>query len=860
MKRSLVLSFLILLSMLFSFLIPSFSAEEINIQPVTNLPVLKINDIQTIQNTKSELVIATEDGIYSTSDRGESWIQLNRGLPNGEVLQLHYQEEPFLFLASVKNAGIWKWQPAGKNWVSFNTNLPAKQVNCFFKTEKYIYAGSNKEGLFRVKVGAEKWQDLNFDDKNPFLSSLHIRDIYFTDEKRGWLATDTGLVSTDNEGELWTRLQSNALNNVSLFTFFASAEKNLFLTGTEDKGIYASQDTGKTWKEWQMEGLPPLPYSARSIVLESSANRYWISTEKGLWISNPETNSFTSHSVLSGKSLLIAVQAELDGWNSLWIGSEKDGLYYSYTVKPPSKPTDLTYTIGKKTVELSWKESKTGSHPVAGYTIYRKLSNESLFQPVGTSKTSSWTDQDVEWLDTFDYAVQAFDTNVPPVRSVQSDPISVLVDDTPFLDIRQPPPDFETTNEEVVVEGVATDDGSGIQQVSLSHILPSQSEKSYQLSLRSDGSFQQLLPLGIGDNTVTIQAVDNRSHQTSETRHIYRREAAKDTAPPLITITKPADRFTHEAGSILVSGKIVDAEGHLLESRIWVEQNANRLYYRVLNLDPTGTFSETISIPFGEISIHVQAIDTFGNQSEMKVVGTNTEPDLTPPQFYILSPLHDAETEEEQIRFYGRAWDEESGIQSIRVSLDYLSKRMYDRDITLNDQGFFDLLLPIMEGENHLILQVLDKKNNESKETRIVFRKAKPKNILIELMIGKNTALVNGETLPLLYPPEIKKGRTYVPVRFVSEALGANVLWVGQRKEIQITWKEKFISLWLNKTIVTVESLVNPDQVPKTLFLETAPYLAKGVTMVPLRLIAEQFGITPQWNPDTQTITLVLIP
>lgn len=860
MKRTIVWIILLLVCLSVNQVTFSFSSDIPLIEPISNLSVTKVNDVEFIPISQPEIIVATDQGVFSTSDRGETWTHLNKGLPTGEVISLHSQMEPFLLLASVKGFGVWKWQPTGKNWVSFNTNLPAKTVVCFCKTEKFLYAGSDKEGLFRVKVGSEKWQDLNFDDKNPFLATLQIRDIFFSDEKKGWLATDKGLVLTENEGELWNLLQSNSIAQSSLCTFFVSKDQKIFLVGTESKGIMSTQDSGKTWKEWRFDGLPPLPYTVRSIEWEADTNQYWLGTEEGVWFSDPDTNSFSSHPTLSAKSIFSITHAEMQGWKSIWIGTEKDGLFLSYSVKPPSKPTELAYTIGKKTVLLTWKESVTGSHPVAGYRIFRKDTDAISYQIFGNSLVTSWTDEKVEWLDTYDYAVQAYDSSTPPVYSVPSDSIRVLVDDNPTVVIVAPLPDYETTEETVLLQGYASDEGSGIQQVTLQLTLPSGIEKNIQLSLKSDGSFEQSIPLEIGDHTVTVQAVDNRSHQSTATRHLIRKEAAKDTTPPVITITKPTDPFVHEANSIQVNGTIIDGEGHLLESRIWVEQEKNRLYYRVLTPSNDGVFSETISLPYGKVSIHIQAIDSFGNQSENQVSGTNTEPDTTPPQFYILSPIQGTETEEEQIRFHGRAWDEASGIQTVRVSLDYLSKRMYDRNLSLNDQGFFDLPLSLMEGENHLTLEVTDKKKNSAKETRIVIRRAKPKTIIIELVIGQITALVNGETMTLAYPPEIQKGRTFVPVRFVSEALGANVLWVAQRKEIQITWKEKFISLWLHKTIVTVESLANPDQVPKTLFLETPPYLAKGVTMVPLRLIAEQFGITPQWNPDTQTITLVLIP
>ena len=57
----------------------------------------------------------------------------------------------------------------------------------------------------------------------------------------------------------------------------------------------------------------------------------------------------------------------------------------------------------------------------------------------------------------------------------------------------------------------------------------------------------------------------------------------------------------------------------------------------------------------------------------------------------------------------------------------------------------------------------------------------------IELVIGSDSALVNGEENKLLVPAEIKNSRTMVPLRFVSEALGANVDWDGETKTITIT-------------------------------------------------------------------------
>lgn len=48
---------------------------------------------------------------------------------------------------------------------------------------------------------------------------------------------------------------------------------------------------------------------------------------------------------------------------------------------------------------------------------------------------------------------------------------------------------------------------------------------------------------------------------------------------------------------------------------------------------------------------------------------------------------------------------------------------------------------------------------------------------LISLSVGQTIAYVNGKPVPLAVPSQIIKGRTMVPLRFVSESLGASVKW-----------------------------------------------------------------------------------
>ncbi len=71
---------------------------------------------------------------------------------------------------------------------------------------------------------------------------------------------------------------------------------------------------------------------------------------------------------------------------------------------------------------------------------------------------------------------------------------------------------------------------------------------------------------------------------------------------------------------------------------------------------------------------------------------------------------------------------------------------------------------------------------------------AKPNEVVITrnrteliLTIGSSTAKVNGQSVTLDSPPFIENGRTYCPLRFICERLGARVVWNASTQEITIT-------------------------------------------------------------------------
>jgi Copper amine oxidase N-terminal domain len=58
----------------------------------------------------------------------------------------------------------------------------------------------------------------------------------------------------------------------------------------------------------------------------------------------------------------------------------------------------------------------------------------------------------------------------------------------------------------------------------------------------------------------------------------------------------------------------------------------------------------------------------------------------------------------------------------------------------------------------------------------------------VQVTVGKPEVVVNGESRPLDVPPEIYKGSVVVPVRVISEAMGAYVLWVADKRLVVVRY------------------------------------------------------------------------
>jgi len=113
---------------------------------------------------------------------------------------------------------------------------------------------------------------------------------------------------------------------------------------------------------------------------------------------------------------------------------------------------------------------------------------------------------------------------------------------------------------------------------------------------------------------------------------------------------------------------------------------------------------------------------------------------------------------------------------------------------------------------------------------------------------------LNGVNIPTDVPIYIDNGRTMVPVRFVSEALGARVDWVVETRKVLIRRVDGTVmELTIGKTDMMIKKDKNKPIIVK---MDVSAVINNGRTYVPVRYIAEAMGLNVDWNGKTNTVVL----
>lgn len=109
---------------------------------------------------------------------------------------------------------------------------------------------------------------------------------------------------------------------------------------------------------------------------------------------------------------------------------------------------------------------------------------------------------------------------------------------------------------------------------------------------------------------------------------------------------------------------------------------------------------------------------------------------------------------------------------------------------------------------------------------------------------------VNGQPVEADVSAFIENDRTYVPVRFVTEALGGDVQFDTEMYDTPAVLVYGDDDMWLTLFIGYRKALFGEGVMTN----DVAPLIKNGRTMVPIRFIASYLGCEIGWDQNTRTV------
>jgi DNA-binding beta-propeller fold protein YncE len=320
------------------------------------------------------------------------------------------------------------------------------------------------------------------------------------------------------------------------------------------------------------------------------------------------------------------------------------------------------------------------------------------------------------------------------------------------------------------------------------------------------------------DKDISIELIASGTKLSHSQRLVFGVKRNPDALPPQLEIAYPPENFLTNKKDLEVSG-MTDPTASLT------------INGQTISIEKNGSFVFPMVLEEGQNVIQLKATNRKGLETEIVRLLTL---DTLPPSLDI-KPIPE-EVTQDTILIEGKI--EIGSVLTIDT-----------QDVFIDEEGKFSYEHELLRGFNSIEVIAIDQASNTTTiylEVSLI--------TLIKLRIGSTTAQVNHQDKTLDAPPYIKNGRTMVPIRFISEALGAKVDWDGNLRQITIQ-KDRFIIRMVIGSIdvfIREEGKMGENQQK----LDAPPEITSGRTFVPLRFISETFGAKLDWNAELREITI----
>ncbi len=287
-----------------------------------------VYDVATKAN--DELFLATSQGVFTSSDNGQTWRSFSTGLETKIARNLVLQGET-LFAAT--NDGLYA--NSGTSWQKVNlsgVNPGAESYDiAVFNNEKILslYLGA-QNGVFRTDVSTSGsisvWEQLNRG-----LPGTHIEQGGLALSGKTFLAASPTLGAfRTTDGSTWTPASTGLPTSTATLRVAASQTSSVAVIATA-RAVFASSDAGATWRTASIGiGNDEISSLGNTSLGTSSAERFLLGTQGGSIFRANDNAALAWSRVLSNplEGLGVGINGFLQSTNSIYCATN-EGLLIS---------------------------------------------------------------------------------------------------------------------------------------------------------------------------------------------------------------------------------------------------------------------------------------------------------------------------------------------------------------------------------------------------------------------------------------------------------------------------------------------------------------------------------------------------
>ena len=397
-----------------------------------------------IEPRSNAVYVATQEGVFRSSDGGQNWIEMNQGLPPTDVRVLHLNADGELYAGTI-GYGLFKWENGhweprnafgnfGTFWPIWD-NRPLYQYTSLLinpNDSDIMYMGTFPAGIYKSIDGGQTWLEKNVGWTNDGVFCLvfhpNNNDIIYA-------GTYNGVNRSLDAGEHWQMWDEGFPPEQWVFSIdfdpanpdiMYAASKNGKNEGRGEEGFHGtvmkSIDGGKYWFEIA-KGLDKNQEFYKIIVDRFDRDRLYLATQRsGVFISLDAGESWTPWN--KGLTNLVAGTNGNNVTNTLtlsangaylYFGTAGTGVFRRRVTDFPLPVQNLQAVRFENQIILTWdafNDIDTDFHHFAVYQDISHFSNVSQLAPIHTITDISATQyRDANILQHVDYyyAITAVD-------------------------------------------------------------------------------------------------------------------------------------------------------------------------------------------------------------------------------------------------------------------------------------------------------------------------------------------------------------------------------------------------------------------------------------------------------------------